>query len=105
MTDSTQFSPGQRVILNGASAEVIKTQTVGEIEYLRAYIDGEGAKTVCLDDVEIQPHRSGIEELSNQRIDDLHPDHNAVSAQWFDLHTQATKLKLSRSHRQPRNLI
>jgi hypothetical protein len=95
MTNSTQFSPGQRVILNGAPAEVIKTQTVGEIEYLRAYIDGEGAKTVCLEDVEIQPHRSGIEELSNQRIDDLHPDHDAVSAQWFDLHTQATKLKLA----------
>ena len=95
MTDSIQFSPGQRVILNGAPAEVIKIQRVGEIEYLRAYIDGEGAKTVCLDDVEIQPHRSGIEELSNQRIDDLHPDHEAVSAQWFDLHTQATKLKLA----------
>ncbi|GAB6880109.1 helicase-related protein [Halorubrum gandharaense] len=95
MTDSTQFSPGQQVILNGSPAEVIKTQTVGEIEYLRAYIDGEGAKTVCLDDVEIQPHRSGIEELSNQRIDDLHPGHDAVSAQWFDLHTQATKLKLA----------
>ncbi|CCQ35160.1 helicase domain protein (plasmid) [Halorhabdus tiamatea SARL4B] len=83
------------MILNGAPAEVIKTQTVGEIEYLRAYIKGEGAKTVCLDDVEIQPHRSGIEELSNQRIDDLHPNHDAVSAQWFDLHTQATKLKLA----------
>jgi Superfamily II DNA/RNA helicases, SNF2 family len=82
-------------MLNGAPAEVIKTQRVGEIEYLRAYIDGEGAKTVCLDDVEIQPHRSEIEELSNQRIDDLHPDHEAVSAQWFDLHTQATKLKLA----------
>ena len=95
MTNPTQFSPGQRVILNGAPAEVIKTQTVGEIEYLRAYIDGESAKTVCLDDVEIQPHRSGLEELSNQRIDDLHPDHDAVSAQWFDLHTQATKLKLA----------
>ena len=95
MTNSTQFSPGQRVILNGAPAEVIKTQTVGEIEYLRAYIDGEGAKTVCLDDVEIQPNRSGIEELSNHQIGDLHPDHDAVAAQWFDLHTQATKLKLA----------
>jgi superfamily II DNA or RNA helicase len=95
MTDSTHLSPGQRVTLNGESAEVIKTRTVGEIEYLRAYIDGEGVKTVSLDDVKVQPHRTGIEELSDHQPDELHPDHDAVSAQWFDLHTQATKLKLA----------
>ncbi|ACV12089.1 helicase domain protein [Halorhabdus utahensis DSM 12940] len=94
MTDTT-FSSGQQVILNGTSAEVIQTRTVGDIEYLRAYIDGEGVKTVCLDDVDIQPHQTGLETLSGQQLDDLHPDHEAVSAQWFDLHTQATKLKLA----------
>ncbi|MFC6721540.1 helicase-related protein [Halobacteriaceae archaeon SHR40] len=94
MTDAT-FSPGQQIVLNGTSAEVIQTRTVGDIEYLRAYIDGEGVKTVCLDDVDVQPHQTGLERLPIQRLADLHPDHNAVSAQWFDLHTQATKLKLA----------
>jgi len=94
MTD-TIFSPGQQVILNGTSAEVIQTRTVGDIEYLRAYIDGKGVKTVCLDDVDVQPHQTGLETLSGQQLDDLHPDHDSVSAQWFDLHTQATKLKLA----------
>jgi SNF2 family DNA or RNA helicase len=94
MTDAT-FSPGQQVVLNGRSAEIIQTRTVGDIEYLRAYIDGEGVKTVCLDDVDVQPHQTGLETLSGQQLDDLHPDHEAVSAQWFNLHTQATKLKLA----------
>lgn len=94
MTDAT-FSPGQQIVLNGTSAEVIQTRTVGDIEYLRAYIDGEGVKTVCLDDVDVQPHQTGLERLPSQQLDDLHPDHDSVSAQWFDLHTQATKLKLA----------
>ena len=95
MTSAPQLSPGQRVLLNDTPAEVIRTQTVGDIEYLRAYIEGEGAKTVCLDDVEVQPSESGIETVSDFQLDSLHPDHEAVSAQWFDLHTQATKLKLA----------
>jgi len=94
MTDTT-FSPGQQVILNGTSAEVIQTRTVGDIEYLRAYIDGEGVKTVCLDDVDVQPYQTGLERLPGQQLDELHPTHEAVSAHWFDLHTQATKLKLA----------
>nr|WP_235010794.1 helicase-related protein [Halobellus limi] len=83
------------MILNGASAEVIQTRTVGDLQYLRAYIDGEGVKTVCLDDVEIQPRQDPIDTVSDQQLESLHPDHDAVSAQWFDLHTQATKLKLA----------
>jgi len=83
------------VILNDTPAEVIRTRTVGDTEYLRAYIDGEGVKTVCLDDVDVQPYQSGLDELDDQQLDTLHPDHDAVSAQWFDLHTQATKLKLA----------
>ena len=94
MTDST-FSPGQQVVLNGKSAEVIQTRTVGSIEYLRAYIHGVGVKTVCLDDVDVQPHQTGLERLLGQQLGDLHPNHDSVSAQWFDLHTQATKLKLA----------
>ena len=94
MTDAT-FSSGQQVVLNGTSAEVIQTRTVGDIEYLRAYIDGEGVKTVCLDDVDVQPYQTGLERLLGQQPDYLHSNHDSVSAQWFDLHTQATKLKLA----------
>nr|WP_245944467.1 hypothetical protein [Haloplanus salinus] len=95
MTSSPQYSPGQRVILNGTPAEVIQTRTVGDIEYLRAYLEGEGVKTVCLDDIDIKPAQSGLERIPDLQIGSLHPDHDAVSAQWFDLHTQATKLKLA----------
>jgi SNF2 family DNA or RNA helicase len=91
----SDLSPGEKIVLNNTSAEVIQTRTVGDIEYLRAYIDGEGVKTVCLDDVDVQPHQTGLERLPSQQLDDLHPDHDSVSAQWFDLHTQATKLKLA----------
>ena len=94
MTDAT-FSPGQQIVLKGTSAEVIQTRTVGDIEYLRAYIDGEGVKTVCLNDVDVQPHQTGLDRLPSQRLDDLHPAHEAVSAQWFNFHTQATELKLA----------
>ncbi|MFP8953113.1 helicase-related protein [Natrialbaceae archaeon A-arb3/5] len=95
MTNASRFSPGQQVILNGSSAEVIRTQTVGDIEYLRAYVTGEGVKTVCLDDVDVELPKTQIEELSSYQLDSLHPDHDAVSARWFDLKTQATKLKLA----------
>jgi superfamily II DNA or RNA helicase len=95
MTGSARFSPGQQVILNGTSAEVIRTRTVGDIDYLRAYIEGEGVKTVCLDDVDVQQRQAPIEGLSSQQLDSLHPGHDAVSAQWFDLHTQARQLQLA----------
>jgi SNF2 family DNA or RNA helicase len=94
MTNAS-FSPGQQIILDGRSAEVIQTRTVGDIKYLRAYINEEGVKTVCLDDVEVQRRQTGLEILPDQQLDNLHPDHDAVSARWFDLHTQATKLKLA----------
>ncbi|WP_252697960.1 helicase-related protein [Natronosalvus vescus] len=95
MTNTTRFSPGQRVVLNGTTAEVIYTQTVGDLEYLRAYIDGEGIKTVCLDDVDIHLHQQPLENLSGQHLEAFHPGHDKTSAQWFDLQTQATKLKLA----------
>ncbi len=94
MTDSTRFTSGQQVILNGSPAEVIRTRTVGNIQYLRAYIEGEGVKTVSLDDVDVQLRQSPAEELS-QQVEHLHPAHDTVSAEWFDLHTQATRLKLA----------
>ena len=92
---TANFSPGQRVMLNGSRAEVIQTQTVGNLDYIRAYIDGKGVKTVCLDDVDVEPCQDQLKTLASQQLDELHPNHDTVSAQWFDLHTQATKLKLA----------
>lgn len=82
-------------MLNGTSAEVIQTRTVGDIEYFRAYIEGKGVKTVCLDDVDMQQRKSPVERLSSQQLDSLYSGHDVVSAQWFDLHTQARQLRLA----------
>ncbi|WP_231187348.1 hypothetical protein [Haladaptatus sp. DYF46] len=57
---SVELSPSQRVMLNDAPAEVIRTRTVGDIEYLRAFIEGEGVKIVCLDDVDVRPHKTRL---------------------------------------------
>ncbi|TKX52398.1 hypothetical protein EXE42_16360, partial [Halorubrum sp. SP3] len=57
------FNPGDSIRLNGTSAEVIKTYSVGDIEYLRAYVEDAGVKTVCIDDVRIESKPDQLGEL------------------------------------------
>ena len=85
----TDFEPGDAILLNGTTAEVIKTYAVGDLDYLRAYIEDVGVKTVCIDDVEIEPKRDQLGELTPVSADQLHPESEAVSAEWFDLRSQA----------------
>lgn len=89
------LNPGDRILLNSTDAEVIKTYTVGDITYLRAYVEETGVKTVCLDDVEIQAKHDGIGKLRSVAPEQLHPDHESVSAEWFDLRAQALQLQIA----------
>lgn len=89
------LEPGDRILLEGQPAEVIHTKQVGELPYVRVYIDGEGPKTVCIDDVTIQPQDAAPASLKDIDPGDLHPGHEAVNADLFDLNTQALRLQLA----------
>jgi SNF2 family DNA or RNA helicase len=91
----SQYESGDRVRVDGAPAEVIHTQTVGGMEYLRAYVDGQGVKTLCLEDVQVQPHQDQFADLTDHSDQDLHPQHDAVSADWFDLRSRALELQIA----------
>ena len=94
-TQIDELNPGDAIQLNGTPAEIIKTYSVGDLDYLRAYIEDAGVKTVCIDDVEIEPKRSGASALDPATADHLHPDHETVSADWFDLRSQALQLQIA----------
>jgi SNF2 family DNA or RNA helicase len=91
----TELNPGDSVLLNDSPAEVIKTYSVGGLDYLRAYVENVGVKTVCIEDVDIEPIQKPLGELDPTTADKLHPDYEAVSADWFDLRSQALQLQIS----------
>jgi len=74
---------GDEILLNGTPAEVIKTYSIGDLDYLRAYIKDVGVKTVCIDDVDIEAKQDSVSALDPVTANQLHPDHEAVSADWF----------------------
>jgi len=51
------LAPGDTILLDDP-AEVIKTYSVGNLDYLRAYVEDVGVKTVCIADVDIEPNAS-----------------------------------------------
>lgn len=88
------YEPGDRVRINDQPAEVIRTDSVGDIEYLRAYIEGVGAKTVSVADVEITPIGSQLDDLT-ENFEQFHPAHEAVDAERFDLRMEALNLTIA----------
>ncbi|WP_459988021.1 DEAD/DEAH box helicase, partial [Natrinema sp. JCM 9743] len=89
------LTPGDSISLNGSSAEVIKTYSVGDLDYLRTYVEDVGVKTVCIDDVDVEPKHDQLGILESTEADQFHPDHDTVSAEWFDLRSQALQLKMA----------
>lgn len=87
--------PGDTVLLNGEPAEAIKTYSVGDLDYLRAYVEDAGVKTVCIDDVNIEPKQEQLSAIEPTTASQLHPNHDAVSAEWFDLRSQALELQIA----------
>jgi len=88
------YEPGDRVRLNDQPAEVIRTDSVGDIEYLRAYIEGVGAKTVSVADVDITPIGNQLDDLP-ENFEQFHPAHEAVDAERFDLRMEALNLTIA----------
>ncbi|UPM44167.1 helicase-related protein [Halocatena salina] len=95
MNDCHQLASGDAIYLNDTPAEVIKTCSIGDLDYLRAYVENTGVKTVCIDDVEIKEKTNQLDELTLPVADQLHPDHEIVSAEWFDLRCQALQLQIA----------
>ncbi|MDG5775170.1 helicase-related protein [Haloarculaceae archaeon H-GB1-1] len=89
------LEPGDAILLNNQPAEVIKMYSVGDLDYLRAYVENVGVKTVCIDDVNVEPKREQLGTLDTATAGQLHPDHDAVSAEWFDLRSQALQLQIA----------
>ncbi|WP_209309515.1 helicase-related protein [Haloarcula amylovorans] len=89
------LEPGDSILLNDQPAEVIKTYSVGDLDYLRAYLENVGVKTVCIDDVNIESKREQLGALDTATAGQLHPNHDAVSAEWFDLRSQALQLQIA----------
>jgi ERCC4-related helicase len=83
-----QLDSGERILLDGQPAEVITVQQIGELPYLRVYVEGEGVKSVCAEDVEVER----IQE-NGETTDDI--DLDALSAERFDLRTQAMRFRLA----------
>lgn len=93
------LSPGDRIKLNGDPAEVIRTYKVGGLPYLRVFVEDHGTKTVCLEHVSIEYGEDVLESLNNH-VMELHPRHDAVSAEWFDLRMEALQLKIAHEQSQ-----
>jgi SNF2 family DNA or RNA helicase len=83
-----QLDSGEQILLDGQPAEVITVRRVGELPYLRAYVEGEGVKSVCAEDVDIKRHQENGEQEEALRLEDL-------SAERFDLRTQAMRFRLA----------
>ncbi|WP_254821924.1 helicase-related protein [Haloglomus halophilum] len=88
------LEPGQQVRIDGQPAEVIRTYSVGDIDYLRAYIEDTGVKTVSLADVTVEPVTDQADTLVAQ-AEELHPRHEAVAADRFDLRMEALNLTIA----------
>jgi ERCC4-related helicase len=89
------LEPGDAILLDDDPAEVIKTYAVGDLEYLRAYVEDVGVKAVCIDDVAIERTPDELGALDPATAAQLHPDHDSVSAEWFDLRSQALQLRIA----------
>jgi len=85
---------GQQIRIDGQPAEIIRTYSVGDIDYLRAYIEEVGVKTVSLADVTVETADDQSNTLAEE-ADELHPRHEAVAAEWFDLRMDALNLTLA----------
>ena len=82
------LTSGDQILLNGTPAEVITTTQMGDLLYLRVYVEDEGVKSVCAEDVDVEPRHS------TQGTEPKNPL-EGLSADRFDLRTQAVRFRLA----------
>ena len=87
------FDPGEKVIIDGKEAEVISFQEIGEVPYLRVVVNGS-TKNICTEDVSIERKSHSYQPLKNLKPLEIDPTHEAVSANQFDMKTDAIRLQL-----------
>lgn len=91
--DPSDLTPGTHITLDGRSAEVIRCYQVGDLRFLRVYVEGAGLKTVCVQHVDVELRPDPDEELGEFQPEDR--DGEKWSPKWFDLRVQATRLRLA----------
>jgi SNF2 family DNA or RNA helicase len=89
---------GDKILIDGEEAEVIRTYTIGDIDYVRAVVNGE-TRSVCADDVAISKKNveANFEDLEHANLDPLS---GHFSARKFDLRTDALQLRLAHEQNQ-----
>ena len=82
------LKPGDHILLDGRTTEVITVKKIGELPYLRVYVEGDGVKSVCAEDVK-------IEHLPRATAAGQAPSLEELSTKRFDLRTQAMRFRLA----------
>jgi len=83
-----ELESGEQILLDGQPAEVITVEQVGEMPFLRVFVEGEGVKSVSAEDVEVNRLQEDGEEDDELDLDALSPER-------FDLRTQAMRFRLA----------
>lgn len=92
------LEPGDQILVDGKAGEFIRKDSVGELQYLRVYIQGKGVKTICTQDVSIEKKQSPVDKLDLSTYE-FNPRDGPLSAKRFDLRSQAIRLKLAYTQR------
>jgi len=88
------FEPGDRIRLNGDPAEVIRTYEVGTSHISGSTSRGMVRRRSVSTTSPVEPSSDALDTLEDQ-VAELHPRHEAVSSEWFDLRTEALQLKMA----------
>jgi len=77
-----ELEPGTRIVLDGRPAEVVRAYRMGELPFLRVYLEDQGLKTVCARHVEIEVRKDPTDHLGDAGAQE---SAGRWSPDWFDL--------------------
>jgi len=87
------YEAGEKIIVDGEEGEVISFQEIGDVPYVRVVINGE-TKNICTEDVSIERKEHSYQHLENLDEHEIKPINETVSADQFDMRTDAIRLQL-----------
>jgi len=88
-----KYEAGEEIIVDGREAEVISFQEIGDVPYVRVVLDGD-TKNICTEDVSIERKERSYQHLENLDEHEIQPTNETLSADQFDMRTDAIKLQL-----------